>query len=109
MGFGGLPAGQAGLPVWLAAFIGLGAMLNAVLFLQLTFAITGFSIRCMVWLCVFLSCNKLLHVEIFAMLFGMPEIILRLLIQPAFCRGIKSDRKPDSHFGTDIGLAVQHG
>lgn len=52
--------------------------------------------------------NKLLHVELFAMLFSMPELILGLLIQSAYCRGIQSDREPDSHFWADAGLAVQH-
>jgi hypothetical protein len=33
------------------------------------------------------------------MLFGMPEFILRLLIQPAFYRSIESNREPDG--GTD--------
>ena len=42
------------------------------------------------------------------MFLGMPEFILRLLIQPAFCRSIESNGKPDCHFGTYSGLAIQH-
>ena len=57
----------------------------------------------------FLGGNKLLDPEVFTALLGMPEFILRLLVQPTFGRGIKCDRKPDSHFGTNTGLAVQHG
>ncbi len=64
---------------------------------------------CLYWLCAALSRNKPFHVEFFAVLFGMPEFILGLLVQPALCRGIKSDREPDSHLGTDTGLAVQQG
>ena len=32
------------------------------------------------------------HAQMFAPLLGVPEVVLRLLVQPAFCRGSKRDR-----------------
>jgi len=61
------------------------------------------------WLCVVSGSDKLLNLELFPMLLSMPEFILRLLVQPTFCRGIKRDRKPNSHFGTNTSPAIQHG
>jgi len=41
------------------------------------------------------------------MLSGLPEIVLHLLIHPAFSRRIKSDGQPDGHFRTDSLLPVE--
>ena len=56
-----------------------------------------------------LSGNQPLYFKLFAMLLGMPEFVLGLLVQPAFRRGIKRDRKPHRHFRANTCLAVQHG
>lgn len=42
------------------------------------------------------------------MLLGLPKIILCLLVQPTFGRGIECNRKPNSHFGADTRLAVNN-
>src|SRR3990172_4142375 len=38
----------------------------------------------------------------------MPQVVLRLLINPAFRGGIKGNRKTNSHLRTDAGPAVQN-
>src|SRR3990172_4362213 len=37
----------------------------------------------------------------------MPQVVLRLLIDPAFCGGIKGDRKANSHLRADVGPAIK--
>src|SRR3990172_1724059 len=37
----------------------------------------------------------------------MPQVVLRLLIDPAFCGGIKGDRKANSHLRADAGPAIK--
>ena len=43
------------------------------------------------------------------MLLCVPKIILRLLIDPTFRRGVKGDGKAHSHFRADTGTAIQYG
>lgn len=43
------------------------------------------------------------------MLLGLPQLIVELLSQPAFGRGIKGNRQPYGHFRADNGLAVEYG
>lgn len=43
------------------------------------------------------------------MLLGLPQLIVELLSQPAFGRGIKGNRQPYGHFRADAGLAVGNG
>ena len=50
--------------------------------------------------------RKRFDVEFMPMLFDLPEIILRLLIQPAFRRRVKSNRQTHRHFGADPGFLV---
>src|SRR3990172_8955266 len=38
----------------------------------------------------------------------MPQVILRLLIDPAFCGGIKGNRKANSHLRADAGPTIQN-
>ena len=38
----------------------------------------------------------------------MPQVVLRLLIHPAFCRGIKGNRKANSHLRANAGPAIQN-
>src|SRR5450759_662572 len=38
----------------------------------------------------------------------MPQIVLRLLIDPAFCGGIKRNRKANRHLRADAGPAIQN-
>ncbi len=38
----------------------------------------------------------------------MPQVVLRLLIDPAFCGGIKGNRKANCHFRADAGPAIQN-
>ena len=61
------------------------------------------------WNCAASGCDEFFHVERFAMLLSMPELILRLLIQPALCRGVEGDGQSNSHFRADTSLAVQYG
>ena len=44
-----------------------------------------------------------------AVLFCMPKLILRLLIQPALGRRIESDGKPNSHFRADTSISIKNG
>ena len=54
-----------------------------------------------------LSCGRQpFYSQFFPMLFRLPKIVLRLLIQPAFGRRIKSDRQPNCHFGADTRFTV---
>jgi len=41
------------------------------------------------------------------MLFGLPQIILDLLIHPAFRRGVKRDGQPHRHFWSNARAAIQ--
>lgn len=60
-------------------------------------------------LCGALCRNKPPDLKLLTMLLGMPELILRLLIQPTVRRGIKRNRKPNSHFRADTSLTIQYG
>ncbi len=42
------------------------------------------------------------------MLLGLPQVILNLLVQPAFGRSIESNRQPDSHFRTNASFTINN-
>ena len=48
------------------------------------------------------------YAKLLATLLRMPQVILRLLIDPAFCGSIKGNRKANSHFRADAGPAIQN-
>lgn len=56
---------------------------------------------------VWLRCQSY-YAKLFSALFRMPQIVLGLLIDPAFCSGIKGNRKTNSHLRTDAGPTVQY-
>src|SRR2546425_2349220 len=45
--------------------------------------------------------------QFISMLSGLPEIVLHLLIHPAYRRRVKSNGEPDGHFRTNPRLAVE--
>lgn len=47
--------------------------------------------------------------EAIPVLFGVPEVKLQLLIEPAFSACIKGDGEADSHFRTDARASVEYG
>src|SRR5450756_2332382 len=48
------------------------------------------------------------YAKLFTTLLCMPQVVLRLLIDPAFCGGIKGNRKANSHLRADAGSAIQN-
>jgi hypothetical protein len=52
--------------------------------------------------------RKLSNAKLFAALFGMPEVILRLLSKPTFCRRAEGNGQPHRHLGTDPGSTIQY-
>jgi len=48
------------------------------------------------------------YAKLFTTLLCMPQVVLRLLIDPAFCGGIKGNRKANCHFRADAGPAIQN-
>jgi hypothetical protein len=51
--------------------------------------------------------SQLLHAERPVLCLGLGQIVLQLLVQPAFCGGAKRDRQADGHFGADTGAPVE--
>ena len=47
------------------------------------------------------------YAKLFTALLCVPQIVLSLLIDPAFCGGIKRDRKAHGHLRADTGPAIQ--
>src|SRR3989338_6800927 len=43
------------------------------------------------------------HAEPFAVSFGAPEVVLKLLVEPAFGAGVEGDREADRHLWADPG------
>ncbi len=54
-------------------------------------------------------CRQLSNIQGTTLLFGMPQIVLRLLVEPALRRSIKRDRKPNSHLRADPGSSIEDG
>lgn len=48
------------------------------------------------------------YAKLFTTLLCMPQVVLRLLINPAFSRGIEGNRKANSHLRADAGPAIQN-
>jgi len=48
------------------------------------------------------------YAKLFTTLLRMPQVVLSLLIDPAFCGGIKGNRKANSHLRADAGPAIQN-
>jgi hypothetical protein len=38
----------------------------------------------------------------------MPQIVLKLLVEPAFGAGVEGDGEADGHFGADAGAGVEN-
>ena len=52
------------------------------------------------------GCGQFLYVKAAPVSFRVPQIVLKLLVEPAFSRRVKGDGEADRHFGTDAGVAV---
>lgn len=49
------------------------------------------------------------YMKPFAVLLGVPQVILSLLIEPTLCRGVERHGQADGHLGTDARAAIQNG
>jgi hypothetical protein len=55
-----------------------------------------------------LGCGQFRHVEPLPVSFGVPEVVLKLLIEPALGAGVESDGETDRHLRADTRAAAQN-
>ena len=52
--------------------------------------------------------RELGNAKLFSPSLSVPEVVLRLLVQPTLRRGVKRDRQANGHLRADAGVTVQN-